>query len=180
MDEGLRLNLQPPVFRRLRVFAIDPGMTARFETAVLNEMTLSIPWEPLAPGPVGEYIAVVDENEAGERLHDPVDLDRPEILAQDGLAPSDGNPQFRQQMVYAVAMRTIRNFERALGRVVHWPPRVSPGRGRGKKAGPPAYEKRLSVHPHYMPEPNAYYDPAKGFCFGYFESLPESPVPGTT
>ncbi|MBS1216068.1 MAG: peptidase and subtilisin kexin sedolisin [Proteobacteria bacterium] len=180
MDEGLRLNIHPPVFRRLRVFAIDPGMTARFETAVLNEMTLSIPWEPLAPGPVGEYIAVVDENEAGERLHDPVDLDRPEILAQDGLAPSDGNPQFRQQMVYAVAMRTIRNFERALGRVVHWPPRVSSGRGRGKTAGPPAYEKRLSVHPHYMPDANAYYDPAKGFCFGYFESLPESPVPGTT
>ena len=49
-----------PVFRKLRVFAVDPGMTARFETAVMNEMLLSIPWEDLKPGPVGEYIAVVD------------------------------------------------------------------------------------------------------------------------
>ena len=31
-------------------------------------------------------------------------------------------PAVRQQMVYAVAMRTIKNFERALGRVMHWPP----------------------------------------------------------
>jgi len=180
MGEKLRLSVRPPIFRRLRVFAIDPGMTARFETAVLNEMTLSIPWEPLAPGPIGEYIAVVDENEAGERLHEPVDLDRPEILAQDGLAPSDGNPQFRQQMVYAVAMRTIRNFERALGRAVHWTPLVPSGRTKAKKGVSAAYERRLRVHPHYGPEANAYYDPFKGLCFGYFESLPESPLPGTT
>jgi hypothetical protein len=114
-----------PIFRKLRVFAIDPGMTARFETAVLNEMTLAIPWEELEPGPIGEYVAVVDEDESGVRLHEPVDLNDLHILAQDGLAPSDGNPQFRQQMVYAVAMRTIRNFERALGRVIHWPVRFS-------------------------------------------------------
>jgi serine/threonine protein kinase len=39
-------------------------------------------------------------------------LDDPDVLAQDGLAPSEGNPQFHQQMAYAVAMTTIRNFER--------------------------------------------------------------------
>ena len=39
------------------------------------------------------------------------------LLAQDGLAPSESDPQFHQQMVYAVAMTTIRHFERALGRV---------------------------------------------------------------
>ena len=33
-----------------------------------------------------------------------------------GSTPSEGNPQFHQQMVYAVAMTTIHNFERALGR----------------------------------------------------------------
>ena len=36
-----------PIFRRLRVFAVDPGMTLRFETAIMNEMTLLIPWEDL-------------------------------------------------------------------------------------------------------------------------------------
>jgi hypothetical protein len=180
MTPSFRRRVPHPIFRKLRVFAIDPGMTARFETAVLNEMTLAIPWETLEPGPVGEYLAVVDENEAGERIHDPVDLDHSDILAQDGLPPSDGNPQFRQQMVYAVAMRTIRNFERALGRVVHWPPRVTTKRTRGKKGVALEYEKRLQLHPHYTTDANAYYDPAKGFCFGYFESLPESPFPGTT
>jgi hypothetical protein len=149
------------------VFAVDPGMTARFETAVLNEMTLSVPWEDLAPGPAGEYIAVIDRDESGRQVHEPVDLDRPEIIGQDGLAPSDGNPQFRQQMVYAVAMRTIRIFERALGRVAHWPP------------GPRArYEKQLRIQPHFMKEANAYYDPQRGFHFGYFASGEDSPFPG--
>jgi hypothetical protein len=31
-----------------------------------------------------------------------------------------GRPQFHQQMVFAVAMRTINTFERALGRPVLW------------------------------------------------------------
>ena len=53
MTPTLRLRVPPPIIRRLRVFAIDPGMTARFETAVLNEMTLDIPWEKLAAGPRG-------------------------------------------------------------------------------------------------------------------------------
>ena len=132
-----------PVFRKLRVFAVDPGMTARFETAVMNEMLLSLPWEDLKPGPEGEYIAVVDRDDKNKQLHEPVDLGRSDILAQDGLAPSDGNPQFRQQMVYAVAMHTIRNFQRALGRVAHWSP-VAPfdedGRLRNRRGLP--YQKQ--------------------------------------
>ena len=58
-------------------------------------------------------------------FYKPVDLNSPHILAQDGLAPSETNPQFHQQMVYAVAMATIRNFERALGRVAFWSNRRS-------------------------------------------------------
>jgi hypothetical protein len=54
-----------------------------------------------------------------------VDLTDPHLLAQDGLAPSEGNPQFHQQMVYAVAMTTVANFERALGRRALWAPRFT-------------------------------------------------------
>src|SRR5580765_6770055 len=165
-----RQSIPRPVFRNLRVFAVDPGMTARFETAVMNETTLRIPWEELEAGPSGEYILIVDENESGATLFPPVDLDSAEVLAEDGLPPSDGSPQFGQQMVYAVAMRTIKNFERALGRVVHWPPA-----GATRK-----YRRQISLYPHFMENPNAYYDPAGGeIRFGYFESLPESPFPGT-
>ena len=37
----------------------------------------------------------------------PVDLNQPLPLSQSGLNPSEANPQFHQQMVYAVAMKTI-------------------------------------------------------------------------
>ena len=167
-----RQSIPRPVFRNLRVFAVDPGMTARFETAVMNETTLRIPWEELEAGPSGEYILIVDENESGTTLFPPVDLDSPEVLAEDGLPPSDGSPQFGQQMVYAVAMRTIKNFERALGRVVHWPPE-----GDAEK---PTYRKQLTLYPHFMEEPNAYYTPEGGIHFGYFESGADSQFPGTT
>ena len=60
----------------------------------------------LGPGPVGEYLEVVDVDPASDGLS-AVDLNDPYLLAQNGLAPSEGNPQFHQQMVYAVAMRTI-------------------------------------------------------------------------
>src|SRR4029077_20657136 len=82
-----------------------------------------IPWElKLEPGPVGEYLEVVDYDPASACFYAPVDLSDPFLLAQDGLAPSEGNPHFHQQMVYAVSMITIRNFERALGRTALWSP----------------------------------------------------------
>jgi hypothetical protein len=175
-----RIVVPKPVFRKLRVFAVDPDVAARFETALLNEMTLRIPWEDLEPGPAGEYIAVVDVNDHGAVVHPPVDLDRAELLAQDGLPASDGNPAFRQQMVYAVMMRTIRNFERALGRVVHWPPtRRATTDARGRERSRPAYRRALRVCPHYTNIQNAYFSEEIGFCFGYFTAIDTSPFPGT-
>lgn len=166
---GERVLVSRPVFRRLRVLAMDPGSPVRFETAVLNEMTLPIPWEHLAPGPAGEYVAVVDQDEAGAWQHEPVDLDRPLLLAQDGLAPSSGNPQFHQQMVYAVAMRTIRDFERALGRAIHW--------AQPADAAAP-YLRQLRFYPHYMEDANVYYDQAKGVLFGWFRRKAAAPRSG--
>ena len=42
------------------------------------------------------------------------------LLIAGGLAPSDTDPRFHQQMVYAVASETLQRFESALGRRVHW------------------------------------------------------------
>jgi hypothetical protein len=78
-----------PVFRKLRVFAVDPDVGARFEVALINEMTLKMPFETLKPGPSGEYISVVDVDEHGQLVHPPLNLDRPDLLAQDGLPVSD-------------------------------------------------------------------------------------------
>src|SRR6185437_2104457 len=92
------------------------------------------------------------------------------LLAQDGLAPSEGNPQFHQQMVYAVAMRTIRNFEVALGRRALWAERRLVAKdGRFQPAPDGGYVQRLRIYPHALREQNAYYSPdRKALLFGYF------------
>src|ERR1039457_4040461 len=70
----------------------------RFDTESLNETTLEVPWEPnLGPGPVGEYIEVVDVDPASNACYAPVDLDHPHLLASDGLDPAEGVPQFHQR-----------------------------------------------------------------------------------
>lgn len=122
---GRRILETPPPARRLQIFATDPGDGRRLKTAFINTATVSIPWEQgkdapnlLEPGPVGDYLEVVDVDPASGAVYPPVDLNHPFLLAQDGLAPSEGNPKFHQQMVYAVAMRTIKHFEVALGRRV--------------------------------------------------------------
>ncbi len=142
-----------------------------------------MPWEAnrrsenlLMPGPVGEYLEVVDVDPPSACVYDPVDLNNPYLLAQDGLSPSEGNPQFHQQMVYAVAMRTIRNFEIALGRRALWAEREVPVAAHdGKDAADEAarsnraFVRRLRLYPHALREANAYYSPDKrGLLFGYF------------
>src|SRR5262245_52368780 len=170
-----KLKELPPPKRRLRVYALDPSVAKNFDSVMVNETTLVVPWddqpdtpEPLRPGPVGEYLEVLDVDPASDRIYDPVDLNDKKLLAQDGLAPSEGNPQFHQQMVYAVAMTTIRHFEQALGRRALWAPHYSHGKGsrRIDREVP-----RLRLFPHALRTDNAYYSPdKKAILFGYFPS----------
>src|SRR5438067_13592778 len=91
-----RLATTPP-FRRLRAFAFDPLLSTQLDTRGVNLVTLPVKWEDdLQPGPVGEYLEVVDCDPAGGVCYAPVDLNDPHLLATDGLAPSEGNPQFHQ------------------------------------------------------------------------------------
>lgn len=161
--------IEVPEGRRLRVYAFDPSLSAQMETSLINHATLTVPWEEdLKPGPVGEYIEVVDIDPGSECAYLPVDLNRPYLLARDGLDPSEGNPQFHQQMVYAVAMNTLRNFELALGRPALWSPR-EPEPGDDGSQGEEEYVRRLRIYPHALREANAYYSPAKkALLLGYF------------
>lgn len=163
-----------PPYRSLRAYAVDPSLTTSLETAGISQVSLKLPWEELKPGPIGEYVEVVDVDPASRCFYEPVDLDAPALLAQDGLPPSEGTPQFHQQMVYSVCSLTINNFERALGRKSLWRP------------GPPApgehpkndshYVQRLRIHPHALREANAYYSPAKvALLFGYFNASSDAP-----
>jgi hypothetical protein len=170
-----------PATRRLQVFAIDPSIDTALATTAISRCVLPVPWEPLYPGPVGEYVEVVDIDPASGCQYEPVDLDEPHILATDGLAPSEGNPKFHQQMAYAVAMKTIENFERALGRRIIWSERTRDERGKFLP-GKDRYVRRLRIYPHALREANAYYSPKKkALLFGYFNAPttdPRDELPG--
>lgn len=173
MAEG---TYQKPAMRRLRVYAFDPQASTRMDTAGVNVATIKLPWErayeeALQPGPVNDYLEVIDVDPVSGQFYEAVDLDNPYLLAQDGLAPSEGDPRFHQQMVFAVAMKTIRTFERALGRRVFWAPKkeVTP-EGNIYKPVP-----KLRIYPHALREPNAYYSrEKKALLFGYFKANSQS------
>ncbi len=171
-------GVNKPALRKLRAYAFDPSLSLQLDNAVINNITYKVPWEEIRPGPVGEYLEIIDRDPSSDCTYIPVNLDDRFILAQDGLNPSESNPQFHQQMVYAVAMTTIKNFEKALGRKITWSSLLKKGNNNTD------FVERLRIYPHALREPNAYYSPEKkAVLFGYFSANPDSPssmLPGAT
>ena len=171
-------ELPPPVSRPLKAYAFDPSL-GRF---LGNEMTLNVKYEQLLPGPIGKRIAVIDYDGANGKFYQPVNLDDPKILIRGGLDPSESDPRFHQQMVYAVVSDTIQHFEAALGRRIHW--RKAERDARGKIVSGARDIDRLNLYPHAMISPNAAYSPsAEGILFGYFRASKTDPghsLPGQT
>lgn len=159
-----------PGVRALRIYAYDPGQQTRPDMFDVSVTTVNVPWEDdLKPGPIGDYIEVIDIDPASKACYAPVDLDHPHLLAQNGLPPSESSPQFHQQMVYAVAMRTISCFEKALGRRALWPTRMV--RDKNGNVSKREYVAKLRIYPHALREANAYYNPEKiALLFGYFQA----------
>lgn len=163
---------QDPPFRKLRGYAIDPALETNLDTRQVSHITFEVPWEKLERGPVGEYLEVIDADPATGCYYEPVNLDDPTLLAQDGLAPSEGTPQFHQQMVYAVASLTIQNFEHALGRRTLWRHQHNVN----KPANDSLFCQRLRIYPHALRERNAYYTPQRiALLFGYFKASGDDP-----
>jgi hypothetical protein len=153
--------IDPPLRRPLKIFELDP-MVSR---GTPGGLSIDVPNEvDLKPGPAGERVKVVDYDGVLHRYYEPVNLNDPAILMQGGLDPTESDPRFHQQMVYAVTMRVLENFDRALGRKVTF---------RGHQ---------LLLLPHAFLGPNAFFDPQLGgVCFGYFPADAERPgenVPG--
>jgi hypothetical protein len=150
-------QFDPPERRPLKIYASDPLAQA----GGANVARIDIPNEPLRPGPVGGRIQVVDYDIAHGKYYPPVALDDPAVLMRGGLDPSESDPRFHQQMVYAVAMRTLENFDRALGR----PTRVGSPR-----------QRRLQLLPHAFYGANAFYNRAtNAILFGYFRANRTNP-----
>lgn len=150
-----------PRERRLQVFAFDPGLGTVFG----NHLTLRLPYEEMeGSGPIGRLVAVIDNDATAGRTYPGVNLDAPEILMRGGLAPSEVDIRFHQQMAYAVPMHTIRLFEIALGRPIVWP------WAEGKEPGD--ISAKLRVYPHAEEMANAYLLTDTGeLRFGYFRAV---------
>jgi hypothetical protein len=168
------------------VFAFDPQASSRVDTAIINNAIIQLPWEkpwedPVEVGPVNEYLEVIDFDPASGCFYEPVDITHKTLLAQNGLPPSDANPQFHQQMVFAVAMKTVRTFEKALGRHVLWMKERTNRSATGTRTEQdfPNFVRRLRIYPHAMREANAYYSPERtALLFGYFRGAPARDATG--
>jgi hypothetical protein len=153
-ENGIALAARRP----LKIFSADPLLGRTFG----NRARLDVVNEQLQPGPIGSRLEVIDYDGAQKCFYTPVDLDLPAILMQGGLEPSESDPRFHQQMVYAVAQRTLENFDRALGRVLKL---GSSDRKRGRKY------PRLRLFPHAFYGANAFFDPnLNAVLFGYFKA----------
>ncbi len=159
--------MKTQAYRYLRGYTLDPSFSTLLDTYMVNQALYRIRWEPTLSGPIGEYFEVIDYDPASRCFYEPVNLHDESILASNGLNPSEGNPRFHQQFVYAIAMRTLEYFEEALGRKVIW------HRRRYKENDEDKYEyvEKLRIYPHALREANAYYFPEKrALLFGYFKS----------
>lgn len=158
---------ETPEYRALRVYAFDPSRGRRLG----NHMTVRVKYGDLQEGLRGRKIHVIDFDTSNNRYYKEVNLNSEAALVEGGLAPSESDPRFHQQMVYAVAMETINTFENALGRDIEFE--------FGDKAG---LRDVLRIFPHAMYEPNAYYSRELGaLLFGYFRASEEdagSGLPG--
>ena len=149
-----------PVYRPLRIFALDPGVSKLHGAIAL----VNVPYEPLKPGPAGRIFRI-----------DPVDpvcdLESPTVLLQQGYAPSRSDRRFHHQMLYAVCSSVYASFRAALGREPVW--------GFVRAGGDEDWIKPgvLLVRPQAFIGRNAYYDKSDGSLnFGSFTA--EHTTPG--
>ena len=149
-----------PERRPLRIFAFDP-MLAR---AGDHRVTIEIPYRKIDREERyfrDDRLEVVDYDAATQRYFRALNLNDPNIAMLEGLEPLEHDPQFHQQMVYAVASKVLENFDRALGRRLRF---------RGGE--------RLRLYPHAFQARNAYFDnELNAVLFGYFPADEEDPGP---
>ena len=147
-----------PERRPLRIFAFDPMLSRAGD----HRVTVEIPYRPIERGERSfrdDRLEVVDYDAATRRYYRAVDLNDNEIAMTQGLEPLEHDPQFHQQMVYAVASKVLENFDRALGRRLRF---------RGGD--------RLRLIPHALQARNAYFDQElNAVLFGYFSADEDDP-----
>ncbi len=153
-------KLTDPVYRPLRIFALDPSASRLHG----NVARVDVPYEPLLPGPQGQVFEVDAREFDAEgdvvAAHRALDLEDARYMLAGGIEPTQSDPRFHAQMVYAVCATLYQRFKEALGRSVAW------GFAADDSEDTPL---RLRLKPLGVPEENAYYDPDTGeLIFGFY------------
>jgi len=149
-------DARAPLVRPLRIYALDPSVSDRTGGIA----TVQVPYEKLAPGPVGSLFAINSTGAPEELRAEALDLDDPYLLLSGGLSPTPTNGRFHMQMVYAVCSLTYAVFRRALGRDIAW-----------ASTAPADGPLRLVVRPFGFEGANAGYSREAGdLSFGYFRA----------
>lgn len=147
-----------PERRPLRIFAFDPVLSRAGD----HRVTVEIPFRPVECDDFSfrdDRIEVVDYDATTKRHLKALDMNNEEIAMTLGLEPLEDDPQFHQQMAYAVASKVLENFDRALGRRLRFP--------KGQ---------RLRIFPHAFQARNAYFDSRmNAVLFGYFRADDDDP-----
>src|SRR5215813_12186415 len=162
---GTRHSL--PNARQLTAIAQDPSV--QFRGRILTT-ELTVPAEDLLPGPCGYRVNVIDYDSSTGILYQPMSYENtkdeyidPFALKSDRSMPAGrrkardrkllDDPRFHAQNVYAVAMRTLAQFEFALGRRCPW--------------GSDGHQ--IHIAPHAFADANAFYSrDDRAIFFGYF------------
>lgn len=151
-----------PLYRPLRIYTLDPG-ASRLDgaTAVVN-----VPYEKITDGLTGSLFQVQSARKDA-RI---VNLNDPRVLIANGRTPSTHDPEFHQQMVYAVCMLTYAAFRMALGRHVAW--------GFEPRKGEPPRPLRLRIIPDLETLEDGQYDPSNGQLLFGVKDVPENVAGG--
>jgi len=134
------------------VLALDPSV--RSDGRILRT-EIEIPNEPLAAGPRGHRVSVVDYDSSRDSVRTPKKAPTDDPFATLSDEELLASPDFHACMTFGIVMQTLARFEFALGRRVKWS----------------FHSHQLQVSPHAFEQANAFYsDQAQGLFFGYFPS----------
>ena len=166
---NLRGKHSLPNARTLTVIAQDPSVRVG-RNILLAQLT--VPAEQLLPGPCGYRVKVIDYDSSTSTLYEPAVYEAPkDSKYKDPFAFGRGkkglskrpngydqkllsDPRFHAQNVYAIAMRTLAQFEFALGRRARW--------------GSDGHQ--IHISPHAFADANAFYSrDDRAIFFGYFK-----------
>ena len=140
-------HLQPTC--RYGIVALDPSVRGADKKILTAEV--EIPNEQLSPGPRGYRVQVIDYDASTQILYEPAPYRETDNLK---IPPDiEKDRGFHARNVYAIVMRVLARFERALGRRVGWS----------------FLGHQLTVAPHAFVDLNAYYSKDdRALFFGYY------------